>query len=195
MCQYLQDGICEVASKMAGLPAQANPMACGYCTDKAEPRQAVNQVTVSLALKVWPPKSSQWTEIFERYGDVLQRDSRGETNRQRLAAVLAGTGPGSQLWRLLEQLGIQHQANCGCLDRAEQMNAWGVAGCRAARAEIVAWMEAGKDKYGWATVAKAAGLALVSGVASRLSLTDPYGSLVDEAIRRASLNRDPTGSA
>jgi hypothetical protein len=196
-CRQLRDNVCAIASEIAGQPAAANELACRYCTEQAEPRQAVNQVTVSLALKVHPPKSSEWTAIYEQHGQHLRRDTRSETHRQQLAAIMAGTGPGSQLWRLLERLGVQHSPDCGCLSRAKQMNAWGVAGCRAARAEIVGWMEAGKDRYGWATIAKAAGLAVVTGLAFRLSVTDPFGSLVDEAIRLAevaSFHRDPTGS-
>jgi len=65
------------------------------------------------------------------------------------------------------------------------MNAWGVAGCREHRAEIIDHMRANAKSYGWSTVATAAAKAVLTGIAFRLSILDPYGSLVDEAIRLA----------
>lgn len=106
---------------------------------------------------------------------------------------MGGDGVGSQLWKLIEAVGIQHTANCSCLDWAERMNAWGPAGCRQARREIVQHMQASAVNYGWLEIGAAVARAITSGLALRLSVTDPYGSLLDEAIRlaEAALPRDP----
>jgi ADP-heptose:LPS heptosyltransferase len=65
------------------------------------------------------------------------------------------------------------------------MNDWGVAGCKEHRQEIVTDIRSRKDQYGWSAKLGAAAAAVMTGVAWRLSITDPYGSLVDESIRRA----------
>jgi hypothetical protein len=158
--------------------------ACKFCTEKADPNQTINRVTVSLAIGACQQHKAEQQAVIHRYRKFVNYSAR-PSNADRLERILAGEGPGSQLWKLLESLGVKHKVDCGCLGRAEQMNAWGVAGCRASRADIVAWMLAGKDDYGWSTIVKAGGMAVLTGVAWRLSILDPYGSLVDEAIRRA----------
>ena len=65
------------------------------------------------------------------------------------------------------------------------MNGWGPAGCRLARDEIVNGMKANAAAYGWGDVTKAAVLAVRTGLVWQLNPLDVYGSLVDEAIRRA----------
>lgn len=112
-----------------------------------------------------------------------------------LARVLDGSGVGSQLWRLLSALGIEHSQGCRCLDWAERMNAWGPDGCRLARDQIVQHMRASAKSYGWGNISKAVTKAITTGLAFRLSVTDPYGSLLDEAIRRAEQSSPPTPNA
>ena len=80
------------------------------------------------------------------------------------------TGPGSELKQLLAELGQSVTVDCGCEDKAHQMNVWGVAGCREHRAEIIAWLQEAAAAKGWAA-------SLAAQIAS--------GWLVDEAIRRA----------
>ena len=65
------------------------------------------------------------------------------------------------------------------------MNDWGPTGCRLARSEIVETMKMNAKQYGWKTVATAAALAVRNGLAWKLNLQDVFGSLVDEAIKRA----------
>lgn len=45
--------------------------------------------------------------------------------------------PGCQLTKLLALLAIEKQGGCGCEDYANQMDAWGVDGCRERIGEIV----------------------------------------------------------
>lgn len=106
-------------------------------------------------------------------------------------AVVTG-GPGTELKRLLGELGLTPVSGCGCDDRAALMDSWGVAGCRERRAEILAWLTDAREKAGW-RVTLAAGLRALSGAIEGLDLRDPLGWLVDEAIRRADL-RVPTAA-
>ncbi len=94
------------------------------------------------------------------------------------------SGPGTELHRLLESVGIKAQG-CGCMDVAADMDRLGVAGCRKNRDKLVAYLKAQADKRSWWEKVKAAGLAVATGLAFRLDPADVFGSLVDEAIRRA----------
>jgi hypothetical protein len=93
-------------------------------------------------------------------------------------------GPGLELEFLLAQLGVPPR-DCDCASHAHQMNHWGVAGCRAHRAEIVGWLKSEQVKRGWALTAKAAALSVLTGTALALDPRDLIGSLVDLAIARA----------
>jgi hypothetical protein len=115
-----------------------------------------------------------------------------KVDHDRLRTISAGTGVGSQIWRLLSEIGVHHQPDCPCLGWAEKLNAWGVAGCRLARAEIVQHLRDERQRYGWARSIVAAAHAAVHAAADIaagrrpwLNPLDPYGSLVDEAIRLA----------
>lgn len=65
------------------------------------------------------------------------------------------------------------------------MDAWGVPGCREHRQEIVGWLEESRDRYGWSGRLTAGLKSLTTGLVFRIRLSDPLGSLIDEAIRRA----------
>lgn len=142
-----------------------------------------------------PAVSKLETPDLSKFQMVIH-DPEGMSDRirapqSRLQEVEEGWGVGSQLWRLLSALGIEHSQDCRCLDWAERMNAWGPEGCRLARDEIVQHMRASAKSYGWGNLAKAVTKAITTGLAFRLSVTDPYGSLVDEAIRMAEQSGPP----
>jgi hypothetical protein len=102
-----------------------------------------------------------------------------------LANETAGRGPGAELKKLLASLGIDSMPGCACNAKAAEMDAWGVRGCLERRDEIAAWMRENGKKRRWGCKFRAALRALASGLAFRLDLSDPYGSLVDMAIQRA----------
>jgi hypothetical protein len=64
------------------------------------------------------------------------------------------------------------------------MDTWGADGCREHRGEIVDWMQTAAESKGWAAK-MAAGWKMLG--ESWFNPLDPFGSLVDEAIRRASI--------
>lgn len=173
---------CRVSSTIAGCAAKANASACAVCGSLPS-TGAPNQVTVSLAIGAVRDNRELAASLFERYGHLLRRVT--PDNSERLEAILAGAGPGSHLWRLLESIGITHDPNCDCLGFAEKMNAWGGVGCRQHRAEIIERLRTQQKRYGWAATFAAAGHAIKSGLAFRLNPLDPFGSLADEAIRLA----------
>jgi hypothetical protein len=180
-CQHLRKDICMIATQLARCGVRPHPSACRWCTEQTVPPQSLNRVTVSLALQAADDDIKQ--QLLAAHGQLFGMGD-SEPNA-RLVAITRGSGVGSQLWRLLESLGVRHTSTCSCIALAQQLNDWGHAGCRLARAEIVERMRNNAQTYGWGTIAKAAGLAIVTGVAWKINPLDPYGSLLDEAIRRA----------
>lgn len=101
------------------------------------------------------------------------------------SSLLTQEGPGTELKRLLESLGVGSVENCSCRARMEEMNRIGVAQCRERRDEIAGWLRDGQSQFGWAAKLGAAARSVSSGLAFKLDWTDPFQGLVDEAIRRA----------
>lgn len=195
-CDKLQDGVCAVAARLIGLVGLPRPhdTTCNNCTSKAVPPQDVNEVTVRLALEAVHLDPKRTELLLALYGRLLP-GSTPKDDSVRLDLVRHGYGPGSQLWRLLEELGIEHQSDCQCLSHAEQMNAWGLSGCREHRDEIVAWMRQGQDRFGWQPKLMAAARAVATGLAFRLNPFDLFPDILDEAIRRAEVHRDSLNHA
>jgi hypothetical protein len=119
-----------------------------------------------------------WKRVYQedkQYGlTLLSRDPAERT---------IDRGPGWELHRIFDQLGVKMQEGCACRARIKQMNAWGAVGCREHFAEIVEALKADQHKYSWGTQFKAALGTIKSGLIFRNPL-DPLAGLVQEAIRR-----------
>jgi hypothetical protein len=94
-------------------------------------------------------------------------------------------GPGTELKALLTTLGIEPTGGCTCNAKVLQMDIWGIGECRRRRDEIAGWLRDRQTEWGLSDKLTAVGRAFLTGLAFRLSPVDPFGSLVDEAIRRA----------
>lgn len=93
-----------------------------------------------------------------------------------------GGRPGTELHELLQGLGVEMPAECPCRDRIQQMDAWGVDGCREHRATIIQWLTEAQQEAGWLSTLSVAWRACNQ---PWMRFADPLGSLVDEAVRRA----------
>lgn len=181
-CSFLRaDQSCQIASELAGTLATSNPSACAFCTDNCDPPRAINNVTVSLAMRAADKPRNQF--LLSRYGHLL----RHFNTRDRIAAIEAGTCPGSQLWNLLKSIGVKTKPGCTCIALAEKMNRLGVDGCREERPWICEQIRTNLQRYGWGELTVAAVKAIGLGLAWQLDVMDPIGSAVDEAIRLAEL--------
>lgn len=178
---------CKIANRLSGMVSVSSVEACNHCSTVAVPQRDLNAVTISLALMAVNRIPTKKKELLKQYGHFILDADVGLAAQRRLQAVLTGTGVGSQLWKLLESLKVKHKESCPCLDWAEIMNNWGPIGCRLARKEIVSHMEASAKSYGWGDVGRAFVEAIRSGLALKLSVLDPYGSLLDEAISRSEM--------
>lgn len=114
-----------------------------------------------------------------------------------------GFGPGTELKKMLESVGIKSSANCDCNAKMHIMDGWGVAGCRENKEVIVGWLVANAERWGWLSPSGkpladdgtkklttgekfAIGWRTIrTGIAFHVNWLDPFPGLVDEAIRRA----------
>jgi hypothetical protein len=83
------------------------------------------------------------------------------------------------------ELRLSMKQGCSCKSLAARMNRLGPDGCRRERDVLVDNLRHNAKQYTWSDVVKAATMALKTGLAWKIDLLDPYGSLLDEAIRRA----------
>lgn len=111
-------------------------------------------------------------------------------NKFRRVALPATAGPGTELKLLIRELKLR--IGCGSCDKmAAEMNANGIDWCRANREQIAQHLRDKAAKVKTWDKLKAAALAIASGLAFRIDPLDVYGSLVDEAIRRAEKQTPP----
>jgi hypothetical protein len=95
-------------------------------------------------------------------------------------------GPGTELTTMIrDELGVDADGCKRCKWLAREMDRVGVDGVRRARDYYASRLRENADNRGWGTMATAAVGSLKSGLALRLKPWDLYGSLVDEACRRA----------
>jgi hypothetical protein len=96
-------------------------------------------------------------------------------------------GPGTELKKILDELGFKQKPSCPCAEVQAKMDQWGADGCQepANLAWIIAQMEANAAKYSWLEKVQVAMSAAASPLAFVINPMDIYGSLVREAIRRA----------
>lgn len=146
-----------------------------------------------------------------QYGLTVLSRFRPDHPRSRIWVWPPGFGPGTELKKMLDTIGIKENPNCDCNGRRVSMDKWGVVGCREHFDEIKGWMVEGAERWGWsgqianlATGQETMQLSLaeklkigwnvvMSGLAFHISIKDPYGSLVTEAIRRAEVEDKKKG--
>lgn len=73
-------------------------------------------------------------------------------------------GPGTELARLIAELGVKERDGCRCRAWAVKMNAWGPDGCLVHRKEILAHLRAAYAGASWAEAFVAGGRAVLLGL-------------------------------
>jgi len=188
-CKYLKDKKCELASKLATTDVYPDIKVCIYCSQSDTPQQ-INNAVVSLAINAANKKDPKIAKnLISKYQKILTVQAASSNNDKKLKEILNGNGVGSQLWKLLEGIGIEHKATCNCIHWAEKMNKWGKNGCNENRKLIIENMKNNAKSYGWGDISKAVTKSITSGLAFKLSIVDPYGSLLNEAIRLSEQKR------
>lgn len=94
-------------------------------------------------------------------------------------------GPGTELTKLIESLGLKSQGCNGCRVIAAEMNNLGVEGCLAMRDYVVDRLRKKQQQLSWMETLRAAAGAVLTGLAFKIDPSDPAPGLFDEAVRRA----------
>jgi hypothetical protein len=134
-----------------------------------------------------------------QYGLTVLCCQEAERPERPITPWPKGYGPGTELKRILDSLGIQAPENCGCRATMRAMDDLGVEGCRDQFELIVAKIRENAEKWGWGKLSglaklPAAGLkAILSGLAFRVNPLDPIPGVVEQAILAA--EADPKCSA
>jgi hypothetical protein len=140
------------------------------------------------AIKDWMIESPDWFIAYhtgEQYGLTVLGRQPQDKPESTVHLWAPGHGPGTELKKILESVGIVATAACDCNAKAAQMDLWGVEGCKSHKDEIVDWVREGKDRWGWGSFVTAAAKSVTNGLALRINPLKPFESLIDEAIRRA----------
>ncbi len=100
-------------------------------------------------------------------------------------------GPGTELKKILNGLGLKPKAQCGCDAKVAEMNVLGPDGCRQRRAELIEHLKGAYHTIGWIELLEIGAKVIAE---PWFSITDPIGSMLDEAIRRADTSSQLTGT-
>lgn len=92
-------------------------------------------------------------------------------------------GPGTRIMELFKSMGVEEKPGCDCRGKANQMNHWGVAGCRAHYHEIIGFFKDGQGRWGWTEKLAAGVKAAMMGIV--LNPLDPFPQLLDRALAEA----------
>jgi len=177
-CQWLIDGRCEIAGKIASrhvVPEEAACVACGVCY----PPQAVNRVTVGLAAAQCANdgEGNKAIEIMADHRAIVFGQSKPfnlDPPKQATPTQLVGDA----LTALLREYGIKPVKSCGCDSWKQKLNEWGIDGCMSNRQAIIDHLSDAYHSSTWWQTLTAAGNAVYH------SLPLTLGGMVDEAIRR-----------
>lgn len=94
-------------------------------------------------------------------------------------------GPGTELSKLIKELQLKREKNCGCAQMAAQMNVWGIEGCQNNREAILEQLQKNYQKITYKEIRE---LIVIAWRHLRwLNIFHPLESMLDEAIRRASI--------
>jgi hypothetical protein len=113
VCSFREeDNQCNIITELSGDPYYPSPEECRGCSRCPKPF-TVNEVTLSIANAL-----------------------RVEEGKTELSSP--GKGPGTRLASLLSW--FKKDSSCGCEERADIMDAWGVDGCKENMPTILHWL-------------------------------------------------------
>jgi hypothetical protein len=134
ICRHLIDNSCSLASNIAKTKCSVNSEQCAYCTTKSDNPQAINIVTISLALLNSTDKAS----IAKQYASIIEE------------TIIEGELVGTELRKQISWfVWNQKVSNCKtCKNREERMNRWGCDRCLQNIDIILEWLkESAKNHY------------------------------------------------
>lgn len=140
------------------------------------------------AARQWMDKNPEWFGQFhteDQYGLTILGRVPKDRPKTPVHPILPSWGPGTELKKLLKEIGIEENPRCDCNAKARQMDAWGIDGCQERLDTIVKWMKDNYVRWGWKDRVTAAAKAVKTGLAFKLNPLDPFPSLIQAAIEEA----------
>lgn len=158
-CQHRNNGTCQLINQLVGVPTQVPEAACVKCSTSDNPQQ-LNRVVYGLA--------------YFHETDVNRKRELIALIAPQAMAIL-DEGPGTELRKILDSIGVREPVDCDCKSYANLMDTWGADECNRKKQEIISHLNI--QAITWLDMIKVA-------LAGYLT-TD---ALVTEAIRRADSN-------
>jgi hypothetical protein len=140
-----------------------------------------NKPGFAYALRPFFAEHPEWFVAYhttKQYGLTVFGRRAEDRPEKEIHAWAPGFGPGTELSKLLADIGIQPNANCSCKAMALQMDVAGIEKCRSDIEKIVEGIEKNQAGWGWKEKLSASFKVAAAGYFS-------IKSLVEEAIRRA----------
>ena len=122
-----------------------------------------------------------------QYGLTVLATQDQDIPVEAVAGWVLGFGPGTELFKLLQSIGIQKNPTCDCNAQIIKMDAWGVAGCKANQRQLADFIETNAANWGWDAFLQAAFKSVWNGLAFKINPLDRFHSLVGLAIEKAAL--------
>lgn len=101
------------------------------------------------------------------------------------AAPLAPTGVGTQVKRVLVELGVYASSGCNCEEKAYEWDKNGIEWCEANKELLIQALREKQNKLGWVESLLLKASAVFSKIAWTLDIQDPATGIIEEAIKRA----------
>lgn len=121
---------------------------------------------------------------LHQHGLTLLSCNEQDRPIERIFLWKLGFGPGSELKKLNNKMGIKEKPDCSCNAIMNQMDWWGADQCEVHKDWIVKQVRANSEHYKWTEKISAGIASIFTGVAFQLEdKTDPYPSLVSLAIQ------------
>lgn len=160
--------------------------AYGICSGKGSPGRPCTKEKSEAYRRKWQQRLAD-PNIIQK--PMVRRRTASTRDYKPTRSLSVEKGPGTKLKNILESLGVSASTGCKCRERMLAMNDWGVEECRRQREEILSWLRYEQSQRGWGTFFKAAFYAATTRF---ISITDPLGSILDEALRQAALEEEST---
>jgi hypothetical protein len=152
-----------------------------------EPNAFLTYSNVKRALNIeGRVNAKRWQTILDELG-ITEEAMLNRQLPERMVVDIESGGPGTELYHLLQKIGINAPPGCDCKARMAQMNVWKSTECIKNFDLIVTWMKEGHERWGWKDKLQASALAALTGLAFKISWTDPLPDLITESIRLATL--------
>lgn len=146
--------------------------------DRMTPRKRAIYLRHWLAIGAIDPEAGRTLLASTHMLDTNETQANSDQSKPR-------GGVGTELKTMLKSLGFAPKKTCGCNSLAAEMDRIGVKACEISREKYVDRLrEAYRSTSIWEGI-RAAGMAVLSGVAWRVDFSDPVAWAFDESVRLA----------